>query len=342
MSLNYVFRPIQESDLPAILEIAKQKGPGFNSLPDDTKVMQAKIIQSINSFAEKLEINKRYYFFVLENTDTQEIMGSASIETNLGYVWPFYKYKISRLEQVSQALKQHKEHQILNLVTEQQGAAELGALYLKPIYRGEGRGTFLSRARCLFIAEFLNNFPEKIVADMRGISNQDESSPFWEAVGHYFADMHYAEASHLKAIKGSQFLVDLMPHLPIYIDLLPETAKKVIGKVHENTVPALHVLEKEGFQFKNYVDIFDAGATVETKKMHLKTVRESKNATLVAFKEDISQTNPMMISNTEHNRFRAVVGVLDEIQEKEIALSLAVAKRLQVSISDKLRYCSLK
>ena len=59
MSLNYVFRPIQEFDLPAILEIAGQKGPGFNSLPNDAKAMQAKVIQSINSFAEKLDINKR-------------------------------------------------------------------------------------------------------------------------------------------------------------------------------------------------------------------------------------------------------------------------------------------
>lgn len=341
MSLNYVFRPIQEFDLPAILEIAGQKGPGFNSLPNDAKAMQAKVIQSINSFAEKLDINKRYYFFVLENSDTQEIMGSASIESNLGYFWPFYKYKISTLVQVSKALNQYKEHQILNLVSEHQGVTELGALYLKPAYRGGGRGTFMSRARCLFIAEFLNNFSEKIVADMRGISNQDEISPFWEAIGHYFSDMRYSEASHLKATKGSQFLIDLMPHLPIYIDSLPETAKKVIGKVHENTAPALHVLEKEGFQFENYVDIFDGGATIEVKKLHLKTVRESKNAVLVAFKDSINQEN-MMISNTKHNHFRAVVGVLEEIRENEIALSTAVAKQLQISVGDKVRYCSLR
>ncbi|HQZ87949.1 MAG TPA: arginine N-succinyltransferase [Gammaproteobacteria bacterium] len=342
MSLNYVFRPIQESDMPAILEIAEQKGAGFNSLPNDAKVMQAKIIQSINSFSEKLDFNKRYYFFVLENSDTQEMMGSASIETNLGYLWPFYKYKISTLVQISKALNQHKEHQILSLVTEHQGATELGALYLKPAYRGEGRGTFLSRARCLFIAEFLNNFSEKIVADMRGMSNQDEISPFWEAIGHYFADIPYSEASHLKATKGSQFLVDLMPHLPIYIDLLPEIAKKVIGKVHKNTAPALHVLEKEGFQFKNHVDIFDAGVTIEAEKLHLKTVRESKKAALVAFKDSVKKEPTMMISNTKHSHFRAVVGALEELREKEIALSTAVAKQLQISVGDKLRYCSLR
>jgi arginine N-succinyltransferase len=342
MSLSYVFRPIQETDLPSILDIAGQKGPGFNSLPNDETVMRAKITQSLDSFAEKIDINKRYYFFVLENSDTQEMMGSAGIETNLGHLWPFYKYKISTLVQVSEALNQYKEHQILNLVSEHQGATELGSLYLKPAYRGEGRGTFLSRARCLFMAEFLNNFSEKIVADMRGVSTQDEVSPFWDAVGNCFVNMHYAEASHLKATTGSQFLVDLMPHLPIYIDLLPEAAKDVIGKIHKNTAPALHLLEKEGFQFRNYIDIFDAGPTIEAEKSNLKTVRESKSAKLISFKEGLNKAELMMMSNTKHNHFRAVVGALEVIREGEVALSSAVAKQLQVSLGDKLRYCSFR
>ncbi len=342
MSLNYVFRPIQKNDLPAILDIARQKGPGFNSLPNDTKVMEAKIMQSLDSFAEKIDIYKRYYFFILENSDTREIMGTSSIETNLGHTWPFYKYKISTLVQISSALMQHKEHKILTVVSEHQDAAELGGLYLKPVYRGEGRGTFLSRARCLFIAEFVNNFSDKIVADMRGVSNPDEISPFWEAVGHHFADMRYSEASHIKAVQGSQFLIDLMPHLPIYIDLLPETAKKVIAKVHENTEPALHVLEKEGLQFKNYIDIFDAGATIESEKNNLKTVRESKKATLAAFKNNLSEGKIMMISNTKYNDFRAIVGFVEKLGKTEVALSEEMAKQLQISLGDQLRYCSFR
>lgn len=340
MSLNYVFRPVQESDFSAMIEIAGQKGPGFNALPNNAPLMQKKLMQSINSFSEKLPINQRYYCFVLENTDTEEVIGSAGIETNLGHQWPFYKYKISTLVQFSEALNQHKEHQILNIVSEHQGASELDGLYLKPAYRGEGRGTFLSRSRCLFMAEFLNNFSEKIVADMRGVSDPNRISPFWEAVGQQFADMKYPEASYLKATTGSQFLVDLMPHLPIYIDFLPEAAKKVIGKTHAHTVPALHVLEKEGFQFKNYIDIFDGGPTIEAEKSSLRTVRESKNIFLAEIKKNVSEENAiMMISNTKYNHFRSVMGTLEVVGEKEIALSTTLAKQLQVSVGDKLRYC---
>lgn len=342
MSLNYVFRPIQETDLPAILEIAGQTGPGFNSLPNDAKVMHEKIIQSLESFSEKINIKKRYYFFVLENTDAHEIIGSAGIETNLGHLWPFYKYKISTLVQISEALNQHKEHQILNLVSDHQGATELAALYLKPAYRGEGRGTFLSRARCLFIAEFLNEFSDTMVADMRGVSDKEEVSPFWDAVGNRFADMRYAEASNLKAIRGSQFLVDLMPHLPMYIDLLPEAAKQVIGKTHENTAPAMHVLEKEGFQFKNYIDIFDGGPTIETEKTKLKTVLESKVGILVSCKDRLIAENAMMISNTKHENFRAVVGSLEVLREDKLALSSMLANTLKVSVGDKLRYSTFR
>ena len=37
----------------------------------------------------------------------------------------------------------------------------------------------------------------------------------------------------------------------------------MIGKVHPQTAPARTVLEKEGFRYLNYIDIFDGGPTLE-------------------------------------------------------------------------------
>ena len=55
-----------------------------------------------------------------------------------------------------------------------------------------------------------------------------------------------------------------MPKYPIYVNLLSKEAQQVINKVHDKTVPALRLLEAEGFaRRKGYVDIFDAGPTVE-------------------------------------------------------------------------------
>ncbi len=50
-----------------------------------------------------------------------------------------------------------------------------------------------------------------------------------------------------------------MPRHPLYINLLPKTAKQVIGKVHESTLPARKMLKDRGFRYQGYVDIFDGG-----------------------------------------------------------------------------------
>ncbi|UNB77908.1 arginine N-succinyltransferase [Escherichia coli] len=36
-----------------------------------------------------------------------------------------------------------------------------------------------------------------------------------------------------------------------------------MGQVHAQTAPARAVLEKERFRYRNYIDIFDGGPTLE-------------------------------------------------------------------------------
>ena len=54
-----------------------------------------------------------------------------------------------------------------------------------------------------------------------------------------------------------------MPRHPVYVNLLPPSARDAIGAVHADTAPARAMLEQEGFRYEGYVDIFDAGPTVE-------------------------------------------------------------------------------
>ncbi|MCV5217436.1 arginine N-succinyltransferase, partial [Escherichia coli] len=71
------------------------------------------------------------------------------------------------------------------------------------------------------------------------------------------------------------FIADLMPRLPIYINLLSQEAQAVIGQVHDITRPALKLLEREGFTNRGYVDIFDGGPTVECDLRNIDSVRHS-------------------------------------------------------------------
>ena len=77
------------------------------------------------------------------------------------------------------------------------------------------------------------------------------------------ASMDFDRADYLTGVGQKTFVAELMPKHPIYIDLLPETARAVIREPHPNTRPALSLLESEGFRCEGYVDIFDAGPTVQ-------------------------------------------------------------------------------
>jgi len=341
MSQGLIIRPIEEKDLAAISRFGRLTGPGFNSLPDSPDILKKKIEVSINSFSGKIEIKQRYYFFVMEDVEKQEVVGTCAIETCIGHPWPLYQYKLSTIVQVSNSQNKYRSHKILNLVSQHQDISELSSLYLSPAYRGEGRGAFLSRARCLFIAEFPSFFSNFILSDIRGWSDENGISPFWEALGKQFFDMSYNEASFLRSTQGSQFIVELMPHYPIYVDLLPEMVQNIIGKPHANAEPAMHVLEKEGLQFRKTIDIFDGGPTIEAPTLSVKTIRESQASVIRACNQKIQEGTLMLVSNTKLD-FRAALGFLSLMPEGDVLLDADLAKNLNVAVGDRIRFCRFR
>ena len=54
-----------------------------------------------------------------------------------------------------------------------------------------------------------------------------------------------------------------MPEFRLYTCMLPKAAQHAIGQVHDLTKPALALVEREGFRYRGYIDIFDGGPTVE-------------------------------------------------------------------------------
>ena len=49
---------------------------------------------------------------------------------------------------------------------------------------------------------------------------------------------------------------------PIYVPLLSAEAQAVIGEVGEGSRIAFDILEREGFETENHLDIFDGGPTL--------------------------------------------------------------------------------
>lgn len=133
-----------------------------------------------------------------------------------------------------------------------------------------------------------------------------------------------------------------MPKHPIYANLLSKKAQSVIGQVHEKTKPALRLLVKEGFEHRGYVDLFDAGPTVESKLSKIKSVKESINSKVI-ISDDIANETVFAICNTSIVDFRATfTPQVKYIKEKGITvISSEVAKALNVSEGDSIRFINL-
>jgi arginine N-succinyltransferase len=148
-------------------------------------------------------------------------------------------------------------------------------------------------------------FADTVLAELRGVFTPDGACPFWDHVAHKFFPMPFDQADMMTGSTDKQFILDLAPRHPIYVDLLPEPARAVIGKVHPQGVPAMALLESEGFRPNGLIDIFDAGPTVACGRDNIRTVRDARSMT-VAVAAEVEAELPSLISTNSVGGFRAV------------------------------------
>ncbi|SPX53128.1 Arginine N-succinyltransferase [Klebsiella pneumoniae] len=251
-----LFRPVRENDLDDIVRLAARAGVGMTSLPHDVGRLAARIRRSIETFAGELPRSQQGFLFVLEDTALARGVGVSAIEVAVGLDEPFYNFRIQKTVRASKALGVYKPQELLNLSYDHTGHSELCTLFLDPAYQRNRNGLLLSKARFLFIAAFREWFSPHLFAELRGCSDEQGQSPFWDALGHHFFDIPFADADRLTGTGMKTFIAELMPAYPIYISLLPEAARGVIGQVHPNTAPARAILEKEGFSWRGSVGYF--------------------------------------------------------------------------------------
>ncbi|MEE9451844.1 MAG: arginine N-succinyltransferase [Gammaproteobacteria bacterium] len=334
-----LFRPVRKKDLSAIVKLTQFGGIGLTTLPTDKAILAERINTSLKALAATVQKPfNEHYFFVLEDTINKKVIGVTGINAAVGDGAPFYSYKLSKITRICRQLDLHNEYSLLRLVNDYQGQTEICSLLLHPDYHRKGAGRFLSRARFLFIGQFPQRFTPLIIAEMRGVSSKQGQSPFWENVGKHFFNMSYREADELTVKTDKQFIADLMPRHPIYIQLLRKNAQQAIGQPHQLTRPALRILQKEGFIYQGYVDIFDAGPTFEAQRDQIHTVENSCTVTL---KNVVRQLpgEKYLLSNTSLD-FRACIGDLC-VDGDNYTLDQQVAKLLKVKPGDRIRMAPL-
>ncbi len=132
-----------------------------------------------------------------------------------------------------------------------------------------------------------------------------------------------------------------MPKHPLYVDFLKEEARAVIGEVHPQTLPARCILESEGMKYEGYVDIFDAGPTLEAYVKELRAVKESKVCRVKITDDVQAQGNvPYLIANDKFTQYRALIAY-PHFSENHICLTAATAESLNLTEHDTVRAVSL-
>lgn len=330
-----LFRPVRQDDLDDIIRLASRAGVGMTSLPNDPARLVARIQRSVETFAGKLPCGQQGFLFVLEDTRLARVVGVSAIEVAVGLDEPFYNFRLQRTVRASKELGVYKNQELLNLSYDHTGHSELCTLFLDPEYQKNRNGLFLSKARFLFIAAFRELFSPHLFAELRGRSDEQGNSPFWDALGHHFFDIPFADADRLTGTGMKTFIAELMPAYPIYVSLLPDDAREAIGQVHANTSPARAILEKEGFSWRGSVDIFDAGPVLEAETDAIRAISESQY--IPAMQLMTERSTPLIVANNQFEQFRAVLISPDDQPQ----LNQAALDALAVNETDRVHAVTL-
>ena len=301
-------RAARPEDLAALYQMAKGTGGGFTNLPADRATLKTKLERAAASFArgeDRLEDD--VFLFILEDAANGQAKGTCQIFAKIGSALPFYSYRLSTMTQVSKELNRTFRAEMLTLSTDLDGSSEVGGLWLHPAERSAGAGALLARGRYLFMKQHRPRFAERTIAELRGAHDDTGGSPFWDSLAGRFFGMSFREADDFNAVRGNQFIADLMPKHPIYTAMLPETALAAIGKPHKTGLAAMRMLEKEGFAYEGYIDIFDGGPTMAAATDSIATICHAQSARLTGTAPE-GEGVPSLVAHGRLGDFRACYG----------------------------------
>lgn len=273
----FILRNAVESDLPQMIELGQLKV--FINLPTDEKILEKKIETSLASFkSPSSELEKNFYFFVLEDTENQRILGVSMIHGKHGTEKePHFYFRVGQENRYSHSLNTGFIHGTLKFGYTTNGFSEIGGLILEPGHRGSPfkLGKALSFSRFLYMAKNRDQFTDEIHVELMPPFDSNGKSPLWEAIGRQFLNMDYTEADLLSR-KNKEFILSLFPSETIYETLLPLAARDAIGKVGLETLPVKKMLESIGFKYIYEVDPFDGGPHYRAKKNDISLFKDIK------------------------------------------------------------------
>lgn len=335
----FILRSVQPKDLKDLYKLSTILT--FINLPPDEEIISSKIQSSMTSFKNpSSELFKNYYIFVLENSETEEILGVSMIHAQHGTEdEPHFYLSVGQESKFSQTINTGFVHGTLKLGLDTNGPTEIGGLIIDPDYRGhkDKLGKQLSFVRFLFMAQNPARFKSMVHSELMPPLDKHGNSPLWEAVGRKFLNMNYTDADILSR-SNKEFILSLFPSENIYQTLLPMDARESIGKVGKDTEPVRRMLESIGFKYTLEVDPFDGGPHYRCPLKDVKPVKEKITGVLITNKGfDAKEARDVIISlEKKENDFFAVRTQLQVHGDGQVSMDPAIIKSLNINLPQKI------
>ncbi|WP_148864143.1 arginine N-succinyltransferase [Marinobacter fonticola] len=331
----WIVRPARHEDLAGIEKLATGHGARVSTLPQSRDKLSEKIDHSLRSLASDPALLERERFlFVLEDSETGKIHGTAGIDARAGNGQPFYNYRRDELIHASHELDVSKRVAVLYPTHELTGDTLLCSFTIDPELRDGDAFELLSRSRLLFIDRHRERFANDLVVEIQGVQTEEGDAPFWDSLGRHFFHMDFATADYYSGVKSKTFIAELMPPNPIYVTLLSEAAQTAISQPHEAAERTCQLLEREGFRMGKHIDIFDGGPVLEARTDALSTLTSRRIKTVR--RGEGSRGLRYLVANGESEAFRCTLTNVSDGLGDVVRLNTSVADVLQVSDGDDL------
>jgi arginine N-succinyltransferase len=330
-----VVRAARAADHDAFVELAAAAGPGFTSLALEDEALNAKLVRSEKAFEGAYsDPADCAYQLMLEDSESGQVLGTSAVKAMVGVKKPYFDFKVFTFAQASTEAARRFDMDAMLLVNDFAGATEVGSLFVRDGLRGTGAGRLVAQSRYMLVGADRSRFGKRILSELRGVVDANGDSIFFEHVTRPFFRMTFEEADRLSAATDNQFILDLMPNHLIYLDLLPKGVREVIGQTHPHGAGALKLLEREGFRYERYVDIFDGGPLVSCGMDEVATLRDSRLMTVAG--DCAGERTRALVSNDRLADFRCVSTEI-ALGDAEIALDEEARRALDVASGETVR-----
>ncbi|MBG85121.1 MAG: arginine N-succinyltransferase [Phycisphaerae bacterium] len=302
----FMVRNAITDDHDSLLRLAKTVYS--NNLPADPLPLRDLLVKSRRSFLGKIPPRDRQYVFSVVEPESGKVVGTSSLIAGKGTEeLPRLVLKVRKREHYSRDLQSGHVQITLQLCQDVSASTEVGGLVLASAYRGtpDRLGSLLSKVRFSYIGMRPQEFSDKIIGEIMGTLTPDGRTMLWDHLGRRFINLSYKEADAFSRT-SKEFITSLFPDVEIYASLLPAEARRLIGHVSPDAVPALRMLERLGFHHNDEVDPFDGGPYLEAQRDEIPLVKATRGGEAVGGLDDSDRHPTGIVCMQKGADFRAV------------------------------------